>query len=41
MLEMEEAMAVKEDEEEELVMSSANAFDMPPHWLEKHPKAVR
>ena len=31
----------EEDEEEEVVMSSANAFDMPPHWLEKHPKAVR
>ena len=23
----------EEDEEEEVVMSSANAFDMPPHWL--------
>jgi len=29
------------EEEVEPTLSSANAFDFPPHWLEKHPKAVR
>jgi mitogen-activated protein kinase organizer 1 len=30
-----------EEEEEEVCMSSANSFDMAPHWLDKHPNAVR